>query len=93
MLVILQPKPYQMNKIVVHRIDSVSEYFLNFENEILEIRYLSNNNDRKYHYKKENPSYQSLIKLFNSTKNQNTNKNKERSINEYRQNKDVVYLK
>lgn len=82
-----------MNKIVVHRIDSVSEYFLNIENEILETRYLSNNNDRKYHYKKGNPSYQSLIKLFNSKEEYSTSKNKQRSINEYRQNKDVVYLK
>lgn len=82
-----------MNKIVVHRIDSVSEYFLNFENEILETRYLSNNNDRKYHYKKESPFYQNLIKLFNFKEEHNTSKNKERSINEYRQNKDVVYLK
>jgi hypothetical protein len=83
-----------MNKVVVHRIDSVSEYFLNLKNEILEKRYLTNNKDREYHFKKEDPSYQSLIKLFHSQKETTYRvSKKERTINEYRQNKDVIYLK
>lgn len=82
-----------MNKVIVHRIDSVSEYFLNFENEILEKRQLANNRDREYRFKKEDPSYESLIKLFQVEQKEIAHNKKERTINEYRQNKDVIYNK
>jgi hypothetical protein len=82
-----------MIKIVVHRLDSVSEYFLNIKNEILEKRYSSQNRDKEYFFKKEDPSYNNLMKLFDKHKKEIIPVKKERTINEYRQNKDVIYLR
>ncbi len=81
-----------MKKIIVHKHNSVSEYFLNDKKQIIEVKYLSDNRTKDYIYDKENPVYDSLINLFsNDDLTFKETDSKIRTINEYRQNKDNIY--
>lgn len=81
-----------MKKITVHHYDSVSEYFLDNEKVITEVKYLSNNRTKDYTYNEKNPVYYSLINLFyDNNLTVETKESKVRTINEYRQNKDSIY--
>lgn len=83
---------HDMKKITVHHYDSVSEYFLNNEKVITEVKYLSNNRKKDYTYNESNPVYHSLINLFYvNDLNTEVKQSKVRTINEYRQNKDSIY--
>lgn len=80
-------------KKVIHDYDSVSEYFLDSNKVITEIKYLSNNRSKTYTYEENDPIYHSLISLFNPiNKSYDIKESKNRTINEYRQNKDCFYL-
>ena len=80
-------------KKIIHDYDSVSEYFLDSNKVITEIKYLSNNRTKKYVYGEDNPIYHSLISLFeHKDYSYEITESKCRSINEYRQNKDCFYL-
>ena len=82
-----------MKKITVHHYDSVSEYFLDNKKVITEVKYLSNNRTKDYIYNEQNPVYHSLINLFNDNGfTQEIQDSKRRTINEYRQNKEVYTL-
>tara|TARA_B100001248_G_C27331702_1_gene431756 strand:- start:687 stop:947 length:261 start_codon:yes stop_codon:yes gene_type:complete len=81
-----------MKKIIVHKHNSVSEYFLDDKKQIIEVKYLSDNRTKDYIYDKENPVYDSLINLFsNDDLTFKETDSKRRTINEYRQNKDNIY--
>jgi len=80
-----------MKKITVHNLDSVSEYFLDLNNQITEIKYLSNNRIKDYVYQEDNPVFHSLIDLFYDENLSPETLYKSRTINEYRQNKDCYY--
>jgi len=80
-----------MKKITVHHLDSVSEYFLDLNNQITEIKYLSNNRIKDYVYQEDNPVFHSLIDLFYDENLSPETLYKSRTINEYRQNKDCYY--
>ena len=53
-----------MKKIIVHQINSVSEYCLDKDETITEKKYLSNNETKFYKYQKDNFGYSSILKLF-----------------------------
>ena len=53
-----------MYKIIVHQINSVSEYCLDNDKTITEKKYLSNNKIKVYKYKKDNFEYYSILKIF-----------------------------
>ena len=55
-----------MKKITVHSLYSVSEYILNLNKTITENRYLSTNKERIYIHRKDDISYKSIIKLFDT---------------------------
>ena len=80
-----------MKKITVHNLDSVSEYFLDSKNHITEVKYLTNNRRKDYTYDKNDPVYHSLINLFHNYDLTSEQTTKPRTINEYRQNKDICY--
>ncbi len=82
---------FDMKKITVHHLDSVSEYFLNSKNHITEVKYLSNNRTKDYYYEESDPVYHSLISLFHNYDLTSEPTTKPRTINEYRQNKDICY--
>ena len=81
-----------MKKITIHYCDSVSEYFLQKNNQIVETKYMTGNTTKNYVYDKKNPLYKSLIDLFNNNESLNQSIPKKRTINEYRQNKDSHYM-
>lgn len=81
-----------MKKITIHYYDSVSEYFLENNNKIIETKYMLGNITKKYVYDKKNPLYKSLMDLFNNNESLDLAIQKKRTINEYRQNKDSHYL-
>lgn len=81
-----------MKKITVHQYNSVSEYFLDDNKQITEVKYLSDNRTKDYVYDEKNPVYHSLIDLFNNDNLiSEATQSKIRTINEYRQNKDNIY--
>ena len=81
-----------MKKVTLHHHNSVSEYFLNSNMEIKEVKHLLNNRTKSYVYNEHNPVYHSLISLFEDKNlTSNVNVSKKRTINEYRQNKDNFY--
>ena len=55
-----------MKKITVHSLYSVSEYILNLNKTITENRFLSTNKLKTYTHRKDDLSYKSIIKLFDS---------------------------
>ena len=81
-----------MKKITIHYCDSVSEYFLQNNNQIVETKYMTGNKTKNYVYDQKNPLYKSLIDLFNNNESLNLFIQKKRTINEYRQNKDSHYM-
>ena len=81
-----------MKKITIHYCDSVSEYFLQNNNQIFETKYMTGNTTKNYVYDKKNPLYNSLIDLFNNNESLDLSISKKRTINEYRQNKDSHYM-
>ena len=81
-----------MKKITVHQYNSVSEYILDDKKQIAEVKHLSDNRTKYYKYDKSNPVYDSIINLFfEDDMTFFITENKNRSINEYRQNKDNIY--
>mgnify|MGYP001490165649 CR=1 FL=1 len=60
-----------MQKIVIHNLNSVSEYCLDQNKTIIEKKYLLNNKTKIYKYQKDNFGYSTLLKLFNHKKNSN----------------------
>ena len=60
-----------MQKIVIHNLNSVSEYFLDQNKTIIEKKYLLNNKTKIYKYQKDNFGYSTLLKLFKPKKNSN----------------------
>ena len=82
-----------MKRIIVHDCNSVSEYILDDKKQIAEIKYLSDNRTKYYKYDESNPAYDSIINLFyEDDMIFYITENKNRSINEYRQNKDNIYF-
>ncbi len=80
-----------MKKITVHHLDSVSEYFLDSKKHITEVKYLTNNRRKDYTYDQNDPVYHSLINLFHHYDLTAEPTSKPRTINEYRQTKDICY--
>lgn len=79
-------------KKIIHNYDSVSEYFLDSNKSITEVKYLPNNRTKKYIYCENDPVYHSLISLFeHQDMTFKSTDSKVRTINEYRQNKDCNY--
>ena len=62
------------------------------KSKLLRSKYLSDNRTKYYKYDKSNPVYDSIINLFfEDDMTFCITENKNRSINEYRQNKDNIY--
>ena len=55
-----------MKKIKIQSLYSVSEYILNLNKTITENRFLSTNKEKTYIHRKDDLSYKSIIKLFDS---------------------------